>query len=260
MRSNSFAILATLLLALSACASPYVVGPAPFGPAQEVESRERAVRFSRLGQSGVAPPQVREVRPRPAGPYVGLPVVLVTFDERAFFGPGSDRPSPGATPILDTVAEAMRRDVPGAQLTLLGHTDATGSDSANDALSMRRARAVFSELAARGVDERQLSTVAIGRRQPVASNATEAGRARNRRVEFLVSSSLAANLAVVQERPVPYEWLQGTRNATARAAPAGTVQVLRPQAKAAVAMGGPADISESMTEGAPVTLAPPTKN
>ena len=94
----------------------------------------------------------------------------------------------------------MRRDVPDAQLTLLGHTDAIGSDQFNEDLSMRRARNVFQALVNRGVNPAQLSTVAIGKNQPIASNETEEGRARNRRVEFLISASQDANLA--STRPV----------------------------------------------------------
>lgn len=260
MNLNSFAVLASALL-LAACATPYMPGPGPIGATTELESRDRSVRFGRMSQlTGVAQPQVQEVRP--FAPYgsraVGLPVVLVTFDERAFFAPGSDRPRPQSAAILDTVAESMRRDVPDAQLTLLGHTDAVGADAANDDLSMRRARAVLQGLVARGVNEAQLSTMAIGRRQPVAPNATEAGRARNRRVEFLVSSSLAANLTVVQQRPVPLAWLAG--GAAQRPAPSASVPVLRPKVKQAAAYGGPADISETMTEAETVTLAAPTKS
>ena len=93
----------------------------------------------------------------------------------------------------------MKGDVPDAALTVLGHTDAIGTDAYNIALSRRRAESVMAALAARGVNPAQLSEVAIGKRQPIAPNDTAAGRALNRRVEFLISPALSANLAAVQQ-------------------------------------------------------------
>jgi hypothetical protein len=66
-------------------------------------------------------------------------------------------------------------------------------------LSRRRAAKVLRALVDRGLDPSLLSAVAIGKRQPIADNRTEAGRARNRRVEFLVSRCLDANLDVVRQ-------------------------------------------------------------
>jgi hypothetical protein len=60
---------------------------------------------------------------------------------------------------------------------------------------------VLRALVARGLDPDHLGAVAIGKRQPVATNATPEGRTRNRRVEFLLSRCLAANLSVVARTP-----------------------------------------------------------
>lgn len=90
---------------------------------------------------------------------------------------------------------------------MLGHTDAVGSDEFNMGLSRRRAMNVLQELVARGVSPNQLSIVAIGMRQPIATNDTPEGRAQNRRVEFLVSRSLAANLSIVENARVSAEFL-----------------------------------------------------
>ncbi|MCB1900614.1 OmpA family protein [Cognatazoarcus halotolerans] len=71
---------------------------------------------------------------------------------------------------------------PQRRLIIEGHTDARGSVAANSALSAARARAVLAELVRHGADERRLEAVGRGASQPVADNASSAGRARNRRV------------------------------------------------------------------------------
>jgi outer membrane protein OmpA-like peptidoglycan-associated protein len=68
-----------------------------------------------------------------------------------------------------------------------GYTDATGSDSYNLDLSQRRAVAVATQLRSQGVDERRFYIEGRGKANPIASNATEAGRAQNRRVEIQLS-------------------------------------------------------------------------
>jgi outer membrane protein OmpA-like peptidoglycan-associated protein len=68
-----------------------------------------------------------------------------------------------------------------------GHTDSSGSDSYNQDLSQRRAVAVATVLANQGVDQRRFFIEGRGESDPIASNATEAGRAQNRRVEIQLS-------------------------------------------------------------------------
>ena len=68
-----------------------------------------------------------------------------------------------------------------------GHTDSTGSPSHNQGLSERRAASVANYLATQGVDQRRMSAIGYGQDRPIASNATEAGRAQNRRVEISIA-------------------------------------------------------------------------
>lgn len=78
---------------------------------------------------------------------------------------------------------------PGARITLVGHTDAEGSLDANIALSRRRAEAVVEVLVGRlGVDRDQVAAEGAGWLAPRASNATPEGRARNRRVEAVLTA------------------------------------------------------------------------
>jgi len=87
---------------------------------------------------------------------------------------------------------ALHRARPTQPLVIEGHTDAVGSDTANRTLSMQRAQAVVAALVQRGADARMLRPVGHGAAQPVASNATDAGRARNRRVSVVLAEAGAA--------------------------------------------------------------------
>jgi outer membrane protein OmpA-like peptidoglycan-associated protein len=71
-------------------------------------------------------------------------------------------------------------------IDVLGHTDSTGSDAYNQGLSERRAQSVANYLTARGVQSARIATRGYGESAPIATNATEEGRAANRRVEIKV--------------------------------------------------------------------------
>lgn len=87
-----------------------------------------------------------------------------------------------------TLAEivAWHRANPARSLVIEGHTDAVGGDAANATLSQQRAEAVVAALVKRGVPSGRLTARGIGSRMPVATNDTDAGRARNRRVVVAV--------------------------------------------------------------------------
>jgi len=91
---------------------------------------------------------------------------------------------PQMRPVLDEIGRNLDASV---RVTVVGHTDSTGSDQINDPLSRERAMAVRDYLAARGVPSSRVSIAGRGSHEPVASNDTEAGRAANRRVEIFLS-------------------------------------------------------------------------
>ena len=103
------------------------------------------------------------------------------------FEPGSAVLRPAALPILDELAAAMAR-LPGRHFEVIGHTDALGSRAGNVSLSLARAQAVKTYLVQKGIGPGSIATSGMGPDQPVASNDTEEGRARNRRIEFRVGS------------------------------------------------------------------------
>ena len=80
---------------------------------------------------------------------------------------------------------ALLKGNPELQVSIEGHTDSTGTPQGNKALSDERAKAVLAAVAALGVDAARLSSVGWGQDKPVADNATEEGRAKNRRVEIV---------------------------------------------------------------------------
>ena len=71
-------------------------------------------------------------------------------------------------------------------VAVVGHTDNAGSRASNLALSQSRAEAVKGYLVGKGIDPMNLTTSGVGPDQPLASNATDEGRSRNRRIEFRV--------------------------------------------------------------------------
>lgn len=88
--------------------------------------------------------------------------------------------------VLDKAADAIRGAPEGTVLQVGGHTDNTGDAAANQRLSQQRADAVRRYLVGRGVPSASLTARGFGPTNPVAGNTTEAGRFRNRRIEFTV--------------------------------------------------------------------------
>lgn len=93
---------------------------------------------------------------------------------------------PEARRQLAVVLQALR-DQPSLHTQIVGHTDSVGSDAYNMQLSQRRAESVASYLAQQGAARQNIKTDWRGKREPIASNATAAGRAQNRRVEITLT-------------------------------------------------------------------------
>ena len=79
----------------------------------------------------------------------------------------------------------LMQDNPGLEFEVQGHCDATGSDKVNDPLSQKRAEAIVAALVEQGIAQARLTPVGKGSHVPIASNSTDEGRTKNRRVEFV---------------------------------------------------------------------------
>lgn len=114
-------------------------------------------------------------------------VVLITMTSQTAFDTDSAAIQPGFHSTLDKLADVVVR-YGKTTLTIVGHTDDVGSNDYNQKLSERRALSVAQFLESRRVDGMRLATAGKGETVPVASNASNAGRQANRRVEIYVEA------------------------------------------------------------------------
>lgn len=120
-----------------------------------------------------------DVRRTDRGVVVNLPDVLFEFDSAHLTGP--------ARSTVKDIAEVLS-GYPERRVSVEGHTDSVGTVQYNIKLSEERARSVASDLSAYGVARKKITTRGLGEGDPIASNRTEAGRQRNRRVEVIIEN------------------------------------------------------------------------
>jgi outer membrane protein OmpA-like peptidoglycan-associated protein len=114
--------------------------------------------------------------------------VLVTFDSGLLFDFDSDVVRGAARDNLTELAASLKK-YSESDVLIVGHTDAVGTDSYNQALSERRADSASRYLRSQGVDAARVRTEGMGELEPVATNDSEAGRSQNRRVEVAIYAS-----------------------------------------------------------------------
>lgn len=138
-----------------------------------------------LGTGCVTVPRVEE--PRDVSSLVVLEGDSIVVKETIGFAHGKAEIEPASMDLLDAVAKILTTTMSISKLTIEGHTDTTGEPAANQPLSEERALAVKKYLESKGVDPQRLESRGFGSSQPVDTNDTEEGRAKNRRVEFKVT-------------------------------------------------------------------------
>ena len=116
-------------------------------------------------------------------------VIRIEVPADKLFVPGSAQLQQNGQRIIDEIASAITRSYPRQRIVIEGHADdsSAASPTAAHQLTGQQAQAVFTQLVDRGrLPARQLSVLAMGENHPLASNATAAGKAKNRRVEIVV--------------------------------------------------------------------------
>lgn len=117
--------------------------------------------------------------------------IAVTFESGLLFDFDSDRVRAQAATNLRNLASSLGK-YPNTDVLIVGHTDATGADEYNQGLSERRASAAATYLSQEGVPRARVRAVGRGETEPIAANDSEAGRAKNRRVEIAIVANEAA--------------------------------------------------------------------
>ena len=126
-----------------------------------------------------APPPVTVAQPAPAPKRPAPPMIVLKGTNFAF--DSAKLTAEGKAKLAETVSSLKAN--PNLRVAVQGHTDSIGSEAYNLLLSKRRAESVKSELVTQGIAPDRIETSGFGKASPVADNATEAGRAENRRVE-----------------------------------------------------------------------------
>lgn len=114
-----------------------------------------------------------------------IDTTIQSFDNEVFFPYNSAVLQPEADPVVDYYAGRMKGS-PTMRLEVQGHTDSVGTIAYNDSLSSQRAEAVKQALVRRGIEPDRIRARGLGETSPIASNATEEGRRRNRRTVFRI--------------------------------------------------------------------------
>jgi OOP family OmpA-OmpF porin len=133
-----------------------------------------------------APAPVAEVIPPPPVPPPAPTYETVTLTSEALFGHDRSDLRPEGRAQLDALADKINKDDRVVDVKIIGHTDSSGTEAYNQALSLRRANTVRDYAIEKGVKPEIISVTGMGESQPVADNSTKEGRALNRRVEVMV--------------------------------------------------------------------------
>jgi outer membrane protein OmpA-like peptidoglycan-associated protein len=142
--------------------------------AQEREIAENKKLLAELRAKGI------DARATDRGVVINLPDVLFAFD--------SSELTLSAEDTAGDIAKSLQGRADGRRIAIEGHTDSKGSSAYNQRLSEQRAQSVARQLGRDGVSRNQMKVRGYGESRPVASNDSEAGRQRNRRVEVVVEN------------------------------------------------------------------------
>ena len=132
--------------------------------------------------------EIKETIPGAEVERVGEGIKITLPESIVNFAFDSSNLSADAKNNLDKLSQVLKNN-PDTNINIYGFTDSKGTDSYNQNLSERRAAAVKSYLSQRGVPSNRMYSMGMGEADPVASNDTDMGRAKNRRVEFAITAN-----------------------------------------------------------------------
>ncbi len=124
--------------------------------------------------------------------------IVVTFNSNVLFGFDKSDLTPQAQSTINDLYTILQK-YPDENVLIIGHTDDVGSDSYNQKLSERRASSTANYLIGKGIAAGRITTKGMGETDPKVANDTEAHRAENRRVEFVLTANDQMKEAAKQE-------------------------------------------------------------
>jgi outer membrane protein OmpA-like peptidoglycan-associated protein len=207
-RTFAVLVLAGPLLATAGCSN--IFGPGPYGPPPQAAIMPvvpgyllgdviggYAARLKKARAAGLKPVAVadyvsqQELDLRRESAGTGVDVIrsgdrlFVRLPSSGTFNVGRSDISPQAVSTLGEIGLTLKK-YNRSLVDVLGHTDSTGTEAGNKALSEKRAQAVATLLRSRGVAAARIATRGYGASQPIGDNGTDSGRALNRRVEIKI--------------------------------------------------------------------------
>jgi OmpA-OmpF porin, OOP family len=135
-------------------------------------------------QEPFPPLEIRADRPAAPPSRVVLTDSSITIGEKVQFATGSSQILSVSFGLLDEVAKVLADNPQIELLEIDGHTDSTGTAAVNRKLSQQRAEAVMTYLTSKSVAAGRMKAKGFGPDKPIADNATDEGKEKNRRVEF----------------------------------------------------------------------------
>lgn len=132
--------------------------------------------------------EIKDILPGAQVERVGEGIKVTLHENTVNFDFNSSNLTTLAKSNLDKLVKVLNNN-PDTNINIYGHTDNVGSDEVNLRISNQRAQAVKSYFVADGISSSRLFTEGLGKSSPITSNDTDAGRAKNRRVEFAITAN-----------------------------------------------------------------------
>ncbi|WP_374567974.1 OmpA family protein [Ideonella sp.] len=187
-------IAASSVMLLSACATKEFVTESIAPVQTRVQAQDASLkaldgraqgseaRIAALEKEAAARAQAAANLPAPPG----LLMSTLLTDDKIKFSSGRAQLTEQAGQELDQLVAKLKADNQPVFVEIQGHTDATGSDTINQQLGLKRAEAVRLHLARAGLPLARMATISYGESAPLADNSTSEGRSMNRRVQLIV--------------------------------------------------------------------------